>query len=147
QVPPGCYAIEVVQSWRGEVKRGMPYPLHWAIVVRTSAERGNTHEIVGDMNTYATQDRFNFPLRMNDDWRGSHVVGYVSPDRMDDLLNHIALIPVVHRRWSWNCQNWVYDVLQGLKKPGEMYTDERLTFSKLQTHMFYLLEAWEAGDI
>lgn len=147
KVPKGCFPIEVVQFWRGEFKRGSPLPLHWAIVVRTSASRGNCHEIVGDMNTFATQDRFDIPLLHDEDWRGSHIVGYVSPARMDDLSNHIALVPVVRRRWSWNCQNWVYDVLEGLRDPGGMYVDEKLTFGKLQAQMMYLLEAWERADI
>lgn len=146
QVPPGCYPIEVVQFWRGEYRRGHPLPLHWSIFVRTSATRGNCHEIVGDMETFATQDRFDIPFLNTDDWRGSHVVGYVAPGRLDDLLNHIALVPVVRHRWGWNCQNWVYEVLKGLKNPG-LYTDEKLTFGKLQTHMLCLLEAWEVGDI
>ncbi|KAI9460286.1 hypothetical protein HD554DRAFT_2041665 [Boletus coccyginus] len=146
RVPPGCFPIEVVQFWRGEYRRGHPLPLHWSILVRTSAQRGNYHEIVGDMNTYATQDRLDIPLQNGDDWRGSHVVGYVSPTRLDDLLNHIALVPVVRHLWGWNCQNWVFDVLRGLKDP-EMYTDAELTFGKLQMQMFYLLEAWEVGDI
>ena len=146
QVPPGCFPIEVVQFWRGEYKPGHPLPLHWSIIVRTSAERGNCHEIVGDMDTYTTQDRFNIPLQNGEDWRGSHVAGYVSPTRLDDLLNHIALVPVIRHRWGWNCQNWVYDVLKGLKDP-ELYTDAKLTFGKLQTQMWSLLEAWEVGDI
>lgn len=146
QVPPGCYPIEIVQFWRGEYRPGQPLPLHWSIIVRTSAKRGNSHEIVGDIDSYATQDRFDIPLQYGADWRGSHVVGYVSPARMDDLLNHIALMPVVRGRWSWNCQNWVYEALKGLKDK-EMYTDVNMTFGSLQTHMMCLLEAWEVGDI
>jgi hypothetical protein len=98
------------------------------------------------METFATQDRFDIPLQNGDDWRGSHVIGYVAPSRLHDLLNHIALVPVVRHRWNWNCQNWVYDVLKGLKDP-DLYTDEKATFGKLQTHMLCLLEAWEVGDI
>ncbi|KAF8120105.1 hypothetical protein EV363DRAFT_1481544 [Boletus edulis] len=146
KVPSGFFPIEVVQFWRGEYKKRIPFPLHWSIIVRTSADRGNCHEIVGDMDTYATQDRLDTPLRFGDDWRGSHVVGYVSPPRMDDLLNHIALVPVLRHRSGWNCQNWVYDVLKGLKSP-DLYTDENLTFGKLQTQMWCLLEAWEVGEI
>ncbi|KAH0833398.1 hypothetical protein J3R83DRAFT_12503 [Lanmaoa asiatica] len=146
QVPPGYFPIEVVQFWRGEYTRGRPLPLHWAIIVRTSALRGNCHEIVGDINTYATQDRIDIPLHERDDWRGSHVIGYVSPDRMDDLLNHIALVPVVRHRWTWNCQNWVYEALEGLNDE-DLYTDVNLTFAALQTQMCCLLEAWEVGDI
>ena len=146
QVPPGCFPIEVVQFWRGEYTPGYPLPLHWAIVVRTSAQHGNCHEIVGDTNTYTTQDRFDILLQERGDWRGSHVVGYVSPTRLDALLNHIALVPVVRQRWTWNCQNWVYDVLRGLHDP-DLYTDVNLTFGALQTQMWCLLEAWEVGDI
>lgn len=146
QVPPGYFPIEVAQFWRGEYRPGQPLPLHWSIIVRTSAERGNSHEIVGDTDTYATQDRFDIPLQHGEDWRGSHVVGYVSPDRLDGLLNHIALVPVVRHRWSWNCQNWVYEALQGLNRSG-LYTDVNMTFGSLQTQMCCLLEAWEMGDI
>ncbi|KAN0092551.1 hypothetical protein V8E55_003335 [Tylopilus felleus] len=146
QVPLGCYPIEVVQFWRGEVVRGYHFPLHWAIIVRTSAERGNTHEIIGDMNTFATLDRFNTSLHTRDDWRGSHVVGFVSPARLDQLLNRIALVEVVRGRWAWNCQNWVHEALHGLNYPG-LYTDVNMTFAALQTQMACLLEAWEIGDI
>ncbi|KAG8212841.1 hypothetical protein J3R82DRAFT_11142 [Butyriboletus roseoflavus] len=146
QVPPGFFPIEVVQYWRGEYIPGCPIPLHWAIIVRTSARRGNSHEIVGDMNTFTTQDCFNIPLQERDDWRGGHVIGYVSPARLDDLLNHIALVPVVRHRWTWNCQTWVYEVLKGLNDP-ELYTDVNLTLGALQTQMSCLLEAWELGEI
>ena len=146
RVPPGCFPIEVVQFWRGEYRPRYPLPLHWAIIVRTSAQRGNCHEIVGDMETYATQDRFDIPLYKGDDWRGNHVIGYVSPTRLEDLLNHIALVPVVRHRLSWNCQNWVYEALKGLKGP-ELYTDANMTFETLQTQMWCLLDAWEMGDI
>ena len=147
-VPKGHYPIEVVQFWRGEYLTGRPLPLHWAIIVRTSPQRGNCHEIVGDMHTYTTQDRFNIllPGEKHKDWRGSHVVGYVSPSRLDQLLDHIALVPVVRQRWTWNCQNWVYDALYGLNHPG-LYTDVNMTFGALQTHMCCLLEAWELGEI
>ncbi|KAG6378307.1 hypothetical protein JVT61DRAFT_14028 [Boletus reticuloceps] len=37
QVPPGCYPLELVQFWRNEYKRGQPYPLHWALFVRTAS--------------------------------------------------------------------------------------------------------------
>ncbi|KAG8213581.1 hypothetical protein J3R82DRAFT_10249 [Butyriboletus roseoflavus] len=36
QVPPGHYPIEVIQFWRDEYKRGQPFPLHWALFVRTA---------------------------------------------------------------------------------------------------------------
>ena len=146
EVPPGCFPIEVVQYWRGEYAPNRPLPLHWSIIVRTSAQRGNCHEIVGDINTYATQDRFGIFLHERGDWRGAHVIGYVSPARLDDLLNHIALVPVIRNRWTWNCQNWVYDALKGLND-DELYTDVNMTFAALQTQMSCLLEAWEVGDI
>ena len=148
-VPQDCYPIEVAQYWRGEFRSRQPLPLHWSIIIRTSAGRGNTHEIVGDTDTYATQDRFDVPLQQGEDWRGSHVIGYVAPAQMNDLLNRIALVPVVRYRLSWNCQNWVYEVLQGLSGL-ELYTDvagANVTFEALQTHMMCLLDAWEAGDI
>ena len=148
RVPPGYFPIEVVQFWRGEIVPGRPLPLHWAIIVRTDADRGNCHEIVGDKHTYATQDRFDIPVNWerHKDWRGAHVVGYVSPDRLNDFLNHIALVPVVRERWTWNCQNWVYDALTGLNQP-DLYTDVNMTFGALQTQMCCLLEAWEIGEI
>ncbi|KAG8212840.1 hypothetical protein J3R82DRAFT_11141 [Butyriboletus roseoflavus] len=146
RVPPGYFPIEVVQFWRGEYRPRHPLPLHWAIIVRTSPERGNCHEIVGDIDTYATQDRFDIPLLKGGDWRGNHVIGYVSPARLDDLLNHIALVPVVRHRFGWNCQNWVYEALKGLRDP-ELYTDASMSFGTLQTQMWCLLDAWEVADI
>ncbi|KAF8124723.1 hypothetical protein EV363DRAFT_1353507 [Boletus edulis] len=146
KVPQGYYPIQVVQFSRGEYPHGHPYPMHWAIVVRTSADRGNRHEIVGDKHTYMTQARFDIPLGQTMEWRGSHTIGYVSPNRLNDLLNHIALVPVIRERWTWNCQNWVYDVLKGLNDI-EMYTDVDMTLGHLQTHMLRLWEAWEEGDI
>ena len=146
KVPEGCYPIEVVQFWRGQYATHKPHPLHWAIIVRTSAYRGNRHEIVGNTETYSTQDAFDIPLYETKDWRGSHVVGYVAPAQMNDLLNRIALVPVVRNRWTWNSQNWVYEALEGLRH-AKLYTDVDMTFGSLQTQMSCLLEAWELGDI
>ena len=148
QVPAGFYPIEVTQFWRGEYAPGRPLPLHWSIVVRTAARRGNTHEIVGDTDTYATQDRFDVALSETGDWRGAHVVGYVAPDKLDALWTHIALVQVVRGRLSWNCQNWVYEVLRALPNGSEIYTDAAtVRLETLQTHMMCLLDAWEMGDI
>ncbi|KAF8414788.1 hypothetical protein L210DRAFT_3590497, partial [Boletus edulis BED1] len=36
QVPPGCYPLELVQFWRNEYKHGQPFPLHWALFMRTA---------------------------------------------------------------------------------------------------------------
>lgn len=146
KVPAGYYPIEVVQYWRGEYAPGRPLPLHWAIIVRTSEKRGNRHEIVGDSETYTTQDRFDVPLYETGDWRGGHVIGYVAPVRLDDLMTHVALVPVVRHRWTWNCQNWVFDALKALHCE-DLYTDVNMTLGALQTQMSFLLEAWEVGDI
>ncbi|KIJ19159.1 hypothetical protein PAXINDRAFT_97186 [Paxillus involutus ATCC 200175] len=146
QVPPGCFPIEVVQFWRGERSPRRPYPLHWAIFVRTSPGRGNYYQVAGNIDTFTVDARYNVPLQNREAWRGSHVVGYVAPSHLHNLEVHLAQIPVVRHCRDWNCQNWVYDALKRLNFQ-ELYTDVHLSMSRLQTQMCCLLEAWEIGEI
>jgi len=149
RVPPGCYPIEVVQFWRGERAPGYPLPLNWSILVRTSEDYGDWHELVGDTYTYAMDTRFEVPLEgleQREDWRGSHVVGYVAPYRAHHLWRRMRGTPVVRHDWTWNTQNWVCDALQGMWD-RDMYVDVNLTLASMQTQMCCILEAWELGEL
>ncbi|KAH7888507.1 hypothetical protein F5I97DRAFT_1802748 [Phlebopus sp. FC_14] len=146
QVPAGCFPIEVVQFWRGEKAPGRPYPLHWAIFVRTAPGRGNYYQVVGNMDTFAASFTRNVPLQNPHAWRGSHLVGWVAPSFLHVLERHFALVPVIRYSREWNCQNWVREALRGVNSP-HIYVDVHLSMAGLQTQMCCLLEAWEMGDI
>ncbi|KIJ67987.1 hypothetical protein HYDPIDRAFT_25439 [Hydnomerulius pinastri MD-312] len=146
RVPPGCFPIEVVQFWRGEKAPGRPFPLHWAIFVRTFPGRGNYYEVVGNTDTFTPTVTHNVPERNPSAWRGTHVVGFVAPSHLHVLERHLGQVPVVRHCREWNCQNWVYDGLKRLNWEN-LYTDVHLNMARLQTQMCCLLEAWEMGEI
>ena len=168
QVPPGCYPIELVQFWRDEYKRGQPFPLHWALFVRTApapararpgrratttpaTPRGNFYELVGNTDTYTAQflsSASGFEPEALPDWRGTHVIGWVHPAQLGVFERAVRQVQVWRQRPDWRCQQWVYEVMRavGGQHDHGVFV-EQVTFVLLQRHMGRLLEAWENGDI
>ncbi|KAG9316250.1 hypothetical protein JVU11DRAFT_2277 [Chiua virens] len=171
QVPSGCYPIELVQFWRDECTPSQPSPLHWALFVRTAPLRapctgssprsrsaslsgpvGNFYELVGTPDTYTAQflpDVMFEPSALAD-WRGTHVVGWVSPGQLGVFERVVRQVPVWRHRADWWCQQWVYDVVRAVGAsacPGVFIMTDGMTFGGMQRHLGRLLEAWENGDI
>lgn len=169
QVPSGHYPIELAQFWRDEYRRGQPFPLHWALFVRTaprppsagqgrsrrltatipSTPRGNFYELVGSPDTYTAQFLYNvaFEPDMLPDWRGTHVIGWVSPGQLSMFEMAVKQVPVWRHRPDWRSQQWVYDVVRAVGTNYQGVFMEGATFGGLQRHMGRLLDAWENGDI
>ncbi|KAH0827388.1 hypothetical protein J3R83DRAFT_4041 [Lanmaoa asiatica] len=181
QVPPSCYPIELAQFWRGEYKRGQPFPLHWALFVRTAppsvspssssgphgsaharqrraattttttptVPRGNFYELVGTPDTYTAQflPSVTFEPEMLADWRGTHVIGWVSPGQLHVFERVVKQVPVWRHRPDWWSQQWVYEVVRAVGVSYQGVLMDGVSFGGLQRHMGRLLEAWENGDI
>jgi len=166
QVPPGCYPIEIVQFWRNESKRGQPFPLHWALFLRTappsptprarsghhvpsSTPRGNFYELAGSTDTYTAQFLSNvtFSPETLPDWRGTHVIGWVHPAQLGVFERVARQAPVWRHRPDWRCQQWVYEVVRAVGGNYQGLFMDGVTFVELQKHMGRLLDAWENGDI
>ena len=157
-VPQGCHPIELVQFWRGEYKRGQPHPLHWALFLRTArrsaavpldAPRGNFYEVVGTQDTYTAQflQQVTFEPDGLGDWRGTHVIGWVSPGQVGVFERAVRQVPVWRHRPDWRSQQWVYDVVRAVGGSYQGVHMSDVTFVVLHKHMGRLLDAWERGDI
>lgn len=172
-VPAGCYPIELAQFWRDEYKRGQPYPLHWALFVRTAPRlastrstagtaaamgrprhasttpRGNFYELAGTEDTYTTQlmQGVTFEPDMVADWRGSHVIGWVSAGQLGVFEGVVRQVQVFRHRADWRSQHWVYEVVRAIGGNYQGVFMDGVAFGGLQAHMGKLLDAWERGDI
>lgn len=170
QVPPGYYSIELCQFWRNEYKHGQPFPLHWALFVRTvrssprgptsalartqpgrtQIPQGNFYELVGTTDTYTAQflSSVMFSPETLPDWRGTHVIGWVHPAQLGAFERVVRQVPVWRGRPEWRCQQWVYEVMCALGggRCEGVYV-EVYALAGLQRQMGWLLEAWEKGDI
>jgi hypothetical protein len=166
QVPLGCHPIELVQFWRDEHTRGQPFPLHWALFVRTAAApargrqgrrattipatpRGNFYELVGNTDTYTAQflSSVTFEPEALPDWRGTHVIGWVHPAHLGVFERAVRQVQVWRQRPDWRCQQWVYEAMRAVGGQSHGVFVEQVTSGALQRHMGRLLEAWENGDI
>lgn len=146
RVPPGCFAIEVVQFWRGERSRDSPFPLHWALFVRTSGRNGNYYHVLGNTDTFTVVAERNQVQRQTDLWRGNHTIGYIPPHQLGAFEAYLSCVPVIRHDPTWNSQQWVNDALRTLRS-YHFFIDVEITMAKLQTQMVCLLEAWELGEI
>ncbi|KAF8441653.1 hypothetical protein L210DRAFT_788092, partial [Boletus edulis BED1] len=152
QVPPGCYPLELVQFWRNEYKHGQPFPLHWALFMRTAPP---PPPLVGAPDTFTAQflATVAFSPEMLPDWRGTLVVGWVHPAAVRAFERVARGVRVWRQRPEWRCQEWVFEVLCALgeeerkRKAQADWRIEGWTFPGLQRQMGKLLDAWENGDI
>jgi len=159
--PPGCHPIELVQFWRGEYKRGQPFPLHWALFLRTAPSlgrrtavppdtpRGNFYELVGTQDTYTAQflQHVTFEPDTVGDWRGTYVIGWVSPGQVGVFERAARQVQVWRHRPDWRSQQWVYEVVRAVGGNYQGMQMSDVTFGGLHKHMGRLLDAWERGDI
>ncbi|KAI9572300.1 hypothetical protein HD554DRAFT_2015360, partial [Boletus coccyginus] len=166
--------IEIVQFWRNEYKRGQPFPLHWALFLRTapgsptpgpsthgsararsshhgpgSTPRGNFYELAGGTDTYTAQFLSNvtFSPETLPDWRGTHVIGWVHPTQLGVFESVVRQVPVLRHLPDWRCQQWVYEVVRAVGVSYQGLFMDGVAFVELQRHMGRLLDAWENGDI
>lgn len=146
QVPAGYFPIEVVQFWRGQGASGHPFPLHWAIFVRTSCRNGNYYHVLGNVDTFTVVIERNKPKRNAERWRGDHTVGFVAPQHLGILEATLWHVPVVRHDSTWNTQKWVNEALRTLRSIN-IPVDPEVSLARLQTQMSCLLEAWENGEI
>lgn len=146
RVPLGHFPIEIVQYWRGERAPGQPFPLHWAIFVRTAGSIGNYYHVLGNIDTFSVAIERNIQQTIRGSWRGSHIVGFVAPHHLAALENALYRVPVVRYDPSWNTQKWVHEALRTLRSLN-FFVDPEVTMAKLQTQMACLIEAWENGEI
>ncbi|KAH7911993.1 hypothetical protein BJ138DRAFT_1149408 [Hygrophoropsis aurantiaca] len=139
------YPIEVIQFWRGEDANGRPHPLDWIIRIRTSPERGNIFQVIGDIDTFELIYVRDHPYNQ-DLWRGTRVVGAVPAEllpRLEDIFAHVA---VIRHDEDWNPHVWVWECIRRLRK-HRFQIDVHLNEFSLQTAMVCLLESWEMGEI
>ena len=148
QVPPGYLPIRIAQFSRGLRSTGENRLYHWAIFIPTSTRRGvgNYYEIGGSLQEgYFTQHVVHNRHGMWDkDEKGTHLVGYVSPDYLSALETHFSLVPIKQGRPDWNCQTWVVEALKGLNNP-QMYAVE-MDYGQWYQQMEILEAAWNVGD-
>ncbi|KAG1759257.1 hypothetical protein EDD22DRAFT_1052141 [Suillus occidentalis] len=143
QVEPEIYNVEVVQFWQGEAAPLRPYPLQWAIWVRTGPRmKGHTYKLVGDQTNYAIDIRLHQPLENWNNLRGSHCVGTVSRKELDEMEIILQRVDIIHNIPWWNDQDWVDDALRYLKCWGFSNIIGGAELVGLQEEMCRLLECW-----
>ncbi|KAI0369115.1 hypothetical protein BV20DRAFT_968288 [Pilatotrama ljubarskyi] len=141
--------LEVTQVWRGKDSEGEDHPLHWALTFKTAGKDdqqiGNRYTVAGNTDTYCYEVVKDVPLR-DETWRGSLSVGRIPAEAIPRFERLLAQIPVTRYDPSWNSQNWVWASLRELRNAG-FSIEPILSWSRLRSDMYDLLEAWERGDI
>jgi len=143
------YDLYLTQTWRGKDSEGKVLPLHWALTVKISGTDdepvGNLYNAAGNIDTFFYERLTGISLR-NPNWRGSLLVCTFPEDQLLVLEEIMSETPVIRLDYNWNCQNWVWTSLRGLRHAG-FEVRPNMTWAGLRTEMDALLEAWENGDI
>lgn len=105
---------------------------HWAIVVIPEPAKlvGTAYQISGGTETYEIKDPEVTDLLDTPTYMGRVFVGKVNKNRIngDDqsLWAILGSTPVTLGNLDWNCQNWVVEGLQRMKRLGHAVEDVSL---------------------
>ncbi|KAG2135769.1 hypothetical protein DEU56DRAFT_388263 [Suillus clintonianus] len=136
------YNVEIIQLWRGKIGPYRHFPLHWVIYVETDPGIGNTYQVVGNPDNYATDIKLNQPYEKSDNWRGSFSVGTVNWVQLGEMERIISRVQIMHDIPGWNSQDWVASALFSLKCSGFFGITSEVGVLELADKMCWLLEGW-----
>lgn len=141
------HSVYVTQMW--DPKYGTnPRLYHMEITVnlgtRAGKPVGNIYHVKGSQAQWKYEALADISYTSPANWAGSFEVGTIRHDQMNMLAEVLAGVPLKMGDSNWNCQDWVLNGLQLLKKRGIAITCE-LTQRSLLDKAQKTFELWDTG--
>ncbi|KAI0961012.1 hypothetical protein AcV7_000232 [Taiwanofungus camphoratus] len=123
---PSVYPVVIAQYERDDSGLGKEENLHWALLVVTDLARlsGPTFQAVdrlysdGRGKVWELSYLESTSLRRTSKCLGGIQIGWVKTSQVNDLITLIQRHPVTPKSSSWNCRDWVVEVIGLLKTRG-----------------------------
>ncbi|TFK56186.1 hypothetical protein OE88DRAFT_1652821 [Heliocybe sulcata] len=99
---------------------------HWALLLPTTNQSYVAYQISGSTDTYEVKPPEDVRPAEDSTYLGKVEVGHVENDQREKLEKAVQAIAVTRGDLSWNCQNWIIEVLGKLKAEGFAVTNYSL---------------------